>query len=110
MGKKKVAAKTPRKKAAIKSAGSASADPSQTPLPGMEDKDVRIAAIDSSMKRLLEAKKERKALKEEVDGLNMKIAGLLEKNNLHSYKCLGKEAFLEPGSPILKIKTAKGQQ
>lgn len=107
MGKKKAAPKRSTKKAAIRSSGKSNADPNQTPLPGMEE--IKIAPIETGMKKLLEVKKQRRALKEELDEVTIKLAGLLKKHEVGSYKCMGKEIFLEPGSPVLKIKTAKGQ-
>lgn len=96
-----------KKAASMKTAGKTTNDPAQQTLPGVEEP--RITMIETSVKRLLAIKTDMAALKDEKMGLLDKVSGLLQKNKLKNYKCLGKEVFLEPGSPIVKIKTAKAQ-
>lgn len=80
-------------------------DPAQPSLPGMEQD--RIPMIETSIKKILEAKVKRVALKADVDEAQSKLAGLLRKNGLTSYKCLGKVATIEPGADVVKIKNVK---
>ncbi len=96
-----------KKAARVKSAGKTTNDPAQQTLPGVDEP--RITMVETSVKRLLAIKTDMTSLKEEKMGLLDKISGLLQKNGIKNYKCLGKEVFLEPGSPIVKIKTAKAQ-
>lgn len=115
MAKKKTAAKKsakPKTAAGRKKAakvgltmGNSKADPNQKEFVGMEQP--KIPMIESSVKRMLEIKKEQAALKEEKEELRIKVSGLLEKNDLEGYKCLGKRVYLVPGSPVLKIATVK---
>lgn len=80
-------------------------DPAQPNLPGVEED--RISGVEASIKRILNAQKERAQLKEEIDDAKTKIVVLLKKNNRTQYKALGKLFILEPGADVLRIKKVK---
>ena len=80
-------------------------DPTQPSLPGMGDE--RIPMIETCVKKILDAQSERKNLKDDIEEAQGKLAGLLKKNKLTNYKCLGKVVCIEPGADIVKIKKVK---
>lgn len=114
---KKTTAKRPAKGAAKKAAsngraklGNAAGSPSPTaPLPGMEDIDKKIPAIETAIKRGIDKKAARLALKDEIDAELSKLPGLFRKHDVDSYKAHGRIVQIEHGADVVKIKKVKEQ-
>lgn len=115
--RKKATKKSAKKKAANKAAsngkaklGNAAGSPSPTaPLPGMEDIDKKIPAIETAIKRIVDRKAERIALKDEIDAELSKLPGLFRKHDVDSYKAYGRMVQIERGADVVKIKKVKEQ-
>lgn len=85
--------------------GNGKFDDKQKELPGIEEH--RIPMIETCIKKIGNCVSERVRLKGEKEEAEDKLAGLLKKNKLSSYKFNGKQAVLEPGADVVKIKKLK---
>lgn len=110
----KTAKKKVAKKASTKKAGSAKArvgkgvksEPT-APLPGMEEIDEKIPAIDDYLAKILANDTKRAKLKVDNEALSNKISGIMAEKKIESYSTPTASVRMLHGEDVIQIKKVK---